>query len=137
MIKNKTEYRYGSDEEIMTDLIGETLIFASSSDDEVRFKTETGKTILFYHGQACCETVEVEDICGDLEDLIGSPIIRSELRTSYENPKHKYDESITWTFYEFATIKGSVTIRWYGESNGCYSESVDISIIDTESEDRS
>ncbi len=50
-----------------------------------------------------------------------------------EDPKEiesrKHDESFTWTFYKIQTIKGSMTIRWYGTSNGYYSESVDFERI--------
>jgi hypothetical protein len=43
--------------------------------------------------------------------------------TSVDGPEMK-DESYTWTFYNFATFKGFVTVRFYGSSNGYYSEEV-------------
>ena len=86
-----------------------------------------------FHDYDCCENVYIEDICGDINNLIGSKIIMAEEVINRDlSPLNKYDESYTWTFYKFATVKGYVTIRWYGESNGYYSERVDFVINDKE-----
>lgn len=85
------------------------------------------KTHLFqlYHDQDCCESVYIESIVGDIFSLVGQQILLAEESTNSENPIDKeWDDSFTWTFYKLATIKGYVDIRWYGSSNGYYSESV-------------
>ena len=78
------------------------------------------------HDQDCCERVEIEDICGDLDCLVGAKILLAEEATNREKPKDRYDESYTWTFYKLSTIKGDVTIRFYGSSNGWYGESASL-----------
>jgi len=109
-------------------LVGKTLKSVVNNVDEIIIETVDNETYKMYHMQSCCEDVSVDDIIGDLDDLIGSPILTAEERTSTDpiegQEVREYGDGFTWTFYEFATIKGSVTIRWYGTSNGYYSESV-------------
>lgn len=83
------------------------------------FNLSNGAIYEQYHEQDCCENVWIEDINGDLDDLIGSFV--TSRRIVQDDPNAS--ESGTWTFYKFATRKGYVTIRWYGSSNGYYSES--------------
>jgi len=118
------------DEIDISELLGKTFsdIQVSSNLETINFVCATGETYQMYHDQGCCESVTVDDIIGVLDDLIGAPLLMAEKVTNEnENPEgftKEYQDSFTWTFYKFATIKGYVTIRWYGESNGYYSEEV-------------
>lgn len=126
--------------------------------EELIFHLETGEKYKLYHSQDCCESVSIEDINGDLDDLIGTPILLAEevnneefqknfeesfkleegeedYHWNYKNEKGEYKpESCTWTFYKLATKNGYVDIRWYGESNGYYSEDVDFQKADENGE---
>ena len=112
-------------ESILKSMVGKTFDSVTSYEETMLFSSSAGGVEL-YHSQDCCESVTIEDICGDLSDLSGSPIIQSEEVSGTAPDGYRDFESSTWTFYKFATIKGSVTVRWLGESNGYYSESVDV-----------
>lgn len=92
--------------------------------EDLYFYFSDGSHLSMGHSQECCEYVRVEDICGDLRDLIGSPLLLADEVSDSECCSGD-DISCTWTFYKFSTLKGDVTIRWLGESNGYYSEEVD------------
>ena len=85
-----------------------------------------GEAIKFYHSQSCCESVEVDDIYGCEDDLKDAILYDIELVQSNDRPRDKYDSSYTWSFYKFRTSKGYVDVRWYGCSNGYYSETVNV-----------
>ncbi len=108
-------------------LAGRTLSNVENKGDEMIFTLESGEQYKLYHSQDCCENVYVEDVIGDLNDLIGLPLLMAEEVSNEPEPPlpTDADDSHTWTFYKMATIKGYVTIRWFGSSNGYYSESVD------------
>ena len=122
-------------EALLSDLLGRTLVSVGRiGDEELIFTAVTGEQWSMSHDQDCCESVTIESIVGDLADLIGAPILKAEVATSDEaqegaSATEGQDDSFTWTFYKLATIKGYVDIRWFGSSNGYYSESVDFAKI--------
>lgn len=114
------------------ELLGRTLYKAEADGDSLTLYLSDTNYVHFYHQQDCCESVYIEDICGDLNDLVGSPLLVAEEVSNYDaDPRYEGEESYTWTFYKFATQKGYVDVRWYGSSNGYYSESVSVECVDT------
>lgn len=125
----------------ITSLLGLTMTSVEQNGrDAIVFTATTGAKYKLFHEQDCCETVEIEDVNGELSDLVGAPILLAEEVSSTRDDGAKArddgrgytDESFTWTFYKLATVKGYVTIRWYGNSNGYYSERVDFAKFEDE-----
>jgi hypothetical protein len=88
---------------------GDVMVFTSLAGDEFRFTDP-----------ADYSTVYLEDIVGDLGDLCGSPIVLAEAVS--EDAADDGHDSATWTFLRYGTAKGTVTVRWFGSSNGYYAE---------------
>lgn len=97
-------------------------------DNEIQFTDSENNIYHMYHEQDCCEEVYIKDICGNLSHLLDSPITMAECIVNKGNIDEDEWGTGTWTFYKLATVKGYVTISWYGESNGYYSETVDFVI---------
>lgn len=112
---------------VFDEMIGQELVdVENNGNEELIFFIANGKKYKMYHRQDCCESVEIEDICGDLELLKGKI-------AEFEEVSDERDTEFgteTWTFYKIATDQSFVTIRWYGESNGYYSESVDFEEVE-------
>jgi hypothetical protein len=115
------------------ELVYKTIIKIEGSvgSEELIFVTSDNTTYMMFSEENGCGndvSVSVDDICGDMNDLIGSPILHAEevINDNVGGPKDQdNDYSYIWTFYKLSTIKGYVTIRWYSSSNGCYSERVE------------
>ena len=86
--------------------------------DALYFEQDDGEVFVLTHLQDCCEWVYIESVDGDLEDLVGAPLLMAEEAIDTNESNYGSDASMTYTFYKLATTKGYVTIRFYGGSNG-------------------
>lgn len=106
-------------------LLGKVLSNIEQQEDRIVFTCSDDEKYIMYHSQDCCECVTIDDVNGDWQDLIGPPITMAYEGSSSDcGTKAAYEDSYTWTFYHIGTAKGVVSIRWFGSSNGYYSESV-------------
>ena len=119
------------------ELVGKTItnieVDSYYDNDAIIFTCSDGSKYLMTHDQECCEMVFIESVTGNFDNLLNTPITMAEDISNlmeHEPSLDAYDESYTWTFYKLATINGYVTIRWYGTSNGYYSEQVEFVRID-------
>lgn len=116
-----------------SELVGKVLISVKNIDNKrLVFIADDGSVYELFHDQSCCDNVRIEDITGDLFNLLDSPITMADESSNpeYEEFEIRLARNLlrrrrTWTFYRLATLKGYVDIRWLGVSNGYYSERVD------------
>ena len=110
---------------------GETIVRVTglvAGSELVELHCESGRTYSLFHNQDCCENVAVEDVVGNIDDLIGVPLLMADATETHPEDD---DESSTCTFYKLATVKGYMDIRWLGTSNGWYSETVGVYMRET------
>lgn len=85
---------------------------------EIYIETSNGEKYQFYHSQDCCESVSVEDVQGNINNILNTPIKR------FTETITRGGDSWTRTRHRITTEKGSLVIIWLGESNGWYNEDV-------------
>lgn len=93
-------------------------------EESVVLKLHDNSELEFYHEQNCCENVWLEDFEFSGTRIVGATIL--DIILVSEKQEDNDWGSKTWTFYKVQTNKGELFMRWCGESNGYYSEDIDI-----------
>ena len=109
-----------------SDLVGEVLdtVDIDREENQILLTTRSGRRFMVYHEQDCCETVAISGQDGSFDNLIGKPIV--EARDFAVDTGDDEIDSQTTTTLVFRADDQTVISRWIGDSNGYYSERVDI-----------
>jgi frataxin-like iron-binding protein CyaY len=114
--------------------VNQLVKFIDVSGDSIMITLEDGTKYYFDHQQDCCENVSIYDWKGNYHDLVGKKLlyIDSDNDDFIDETKDIYlDYSNTCTTIKFVTDENTVISRWIGSSNGYYSESVDLMILES------
>ena len=111
-----------------SDLVGEVLdsVDIDRGENQILLTTRSGRRFMVYHEQDCCEKVQIVGQDGNFDNLIGKPLIEArDFAVDTGESESDYDSQTTTTLV-FRVDDQTVISRWIGDSNGYYSESVDI-----------
>ena len=106
----------------MKDMVGKKVLGIYYDDEYFQILTDDC-VYAFYHQRDCCESVYLTQVDGISDKLVGSRIVIAEVATDEKDTEYGH---ITWTFYKIGTNKGMIDFRWQGESDGGYSEIVNL-----------
>ena len=106
----------------MKDMVGKKVLGIYYDEENIQILTNDC-VYAFYHQQDCCESVWLTQVDGVSDKIIGSYIVIAEVVTDEKDTEHGH---ITWSFYKIGTNNGWIDFRFQGESNGYYSETVDL-----------
>ena len=116
-------YKYRSNNMCSIDeLVGKVVMGLAYSDEYFQILTDDC-VYAFYHEYSCCESVWLTQVDGISDKIIGSRIVIAEKVVDGKDTEYGH---ITWSFYKIGTNKGMIDFRFQGESNGYYSETVDL-----------
>lgn len=124
------------DSERLKEMVGQTIVEINGmkeGSERVTLISKEGNKLVLWYEHDCCASCDIAQVDGDPLDLLGLPLLMAEEVTGESvgqnedlnadgEPHGEWHDSHTWTFYKFATVAGYVTLRWYGSSNGYYSE---------------
>lgn len=109
----------------LSELVGQTITSFQGleiNSDLIDLFTAEGNHYTFSHEQDCCELVYLADFECDFTN--NATVISVEVSESDATPTNKNLEA-HWIFYKIETSNGELWLRFFGESNGCYSTNID------------
>lgn len=102
------------DDAELSDMIGAEFVSVKRINpdyqDTIRFACADGRVFLMTHFNLCCESVDIEEIHGELSDLVGGRVVDAYCATGDS-------EAGQWTFYRISTERATVSIRWWANDN--------------------
>lgn len=104
-------------------LVGEVLthVDVDETAGEILLTTKSGRQFMLHHEQDCCESVTIKSTEGDWKKLLHKKL--KEVKWEEEGDSTDYG-TCTRTDITFIVNRHTVVSKWFGESNGYYSESV-------------
>lgn len=110
--------------EYLDNMVGRVVKYVDIDYDQMKITCEDNSVFTFYHEQDCCECVYITDTEGEPMSLKGWKLLLVDMEETIHQ-SYGY-ESKTTTVVKFVTDENTVSVKWIGESNGYYSESVDL-----------